>query len=609
MYGYMGNILYVDLSRNKIVRENLDKALAIHFLGGRGLGVKILYDFLGRGGVDPFSPDNLLIFATGPLTGTRAPTSGRHCVVTKSPLTGACLDTHAGGHFGVELKRSGYDLVVVKGRADKPVYLYIDDGEAELRSAEHLWGLTVGETITTLKETIGNKDLKVSCIGPAGENLVRIASIMNDLHRAAGRGGAGAVMGSKRLKAIAVRGSKEPSIARPEVFEEAIREAISSIARNDITKKDGTLPKYGTAGIVNVINTSGIFPTKNFQKGVFEHAEKISGEELARTYLRERRACAMCPIPCSRYSTLDEGPYKGVSVEGPEYETIWAFGAHCYVDRLDAIIMANYLCNMYGMDTISTGGVIGFAMECFERGLIGLEDTGGVELKFGNAEAMIQMIHKIAKKEGFGAILSEGVARASRIIGKGSENFAMHVKGLEIPAYDPRGAKAQGLSYAVSNRGACHLRAYMIKYEIFGTPFKVDRFDQSTGKVKLLINTEHEYAVIDSLVLCIRLPLAVDFGTIAKLLSSATGWDFSEKELYEVGERIWNLERLFNVREGFSREHDTLPPRILTEPFREGPAAGHVVNLKDMLEDYYKLRGWDENGKPTKERLKQLKLL
>jgi aldehyde:ferredoxin oxidoreductase len=434
---------------------------------------------------------------------------------------------------------------------------------------------------------------------------------MNDeAHRTAARCGVGAVMGYKKLKAIAVSGTKTVPVADLEKLKSIYAEVVKHIQENP---RKSFFAKAGTPRLVSSAWMLGDLPAFNWSGKTFgpgdSWIEELSYPGGYEKILVGRRTCFLCVTGCRRVVTVKYGAYEAEGVEGPEYETLGALGTNCGIHDVKALAVANNLCNMYGMDTISTGGVIGFAMECFERGLIGLEDTGGIELKFGNAEAMIQMIHKIAFREGFGDILAEGVRRASRIIGKGSENFAMHVKGLELPAYDPRGAKAQGLSYAVSNRGACHLRAYMIKYEIFGTPFKVDRFDQSTGKVKLLINTEHEYAVIDSLVLCIRLPLAVDFGTIAKLLSSATGWDFSEKELYEIGERIWNLERLFNVREGFSREHDTLPPRILTEPLREGPAAGHVVNLKDMLEDYYKLRGWDENGKPTEEKLKQLKLL
>lgn len=607
MVGYMGKTLYVDLSKAKVAEKPLNLQIARKFIGGRGLGVRILYDELKMGGINPYGPENVVIFATGPLTGTVAPSSGRYCVVTKSPLTGTCLDTHAGGRFGPELKYAGYDAIIVTGRSKNPVYLWIDDKDVVLRDARHLWGKVVSETEQMIKEEIGDEEIKIASIGPGGEKLVSFACVMNDLHRAAGRGGAGAVMGSKNFKAIAVRGTGGVKIADFETFMEVVDEAYEALKKHRTTGISGTLPKYGTAGILNNMNEHGILPTRNFQTGVFEGAEKISGEEIAKTILKRNKACASCIIRCARFCVVEIGPYTGTTLEDPEYENCWSFGAQCGVDRLDAIAKANLICNEYGIDTISAGNAIGFAMECFERGLIKLEDTDGIRLKFGDFEAMVAMTEKIALKEGFGSILAQGVEKAAEIIGKGASSFAMHIKGMEMPAYDPRGAKGQGLAYATSNRGACHLRAYIIKYEILGTPFYADRFS-TEGKARLVVETQDEYSVIDSLILCIRIPLAVSMEVSARLLTAATGWNFTVEGLMKAGERIYNMERLFNAREGFSRKNDTLPSRILREKMPEGPAKGHVVELDGMLDEYYSIRGWNKDGVPTKEKLRELEI-
>jgi aldehyde:ferredoxin oxidoreductase len=605
--GYVGRILYVDLSRAKVTKNPLDLRMVRKFIGGRGLGIRVLYEELKSKDIDPYSPENLLIFATGPLTGTIAPSAGRYCVVTRSPLTGTCLDSHAGGQFGPELKYAGYDFIVISGRAKKPVYLWIDDENVELRDAQNLWGKVVSETEKIIKEEVGDQEVKIATIGPGGEKSVSFASILNELHRAAGRGGAGAVMGSKNLKAIAVRGSGGIRIDNVEAFMEVVREAHEIIKKHPTTGLSGTLPKYGTAGILNIMNEHGILPTRNFQTGIFEEAEKISGERMAETILKRNKACNSCVIRCSRFCIIDTGSYAGTIVEGPEYETCWSFGAQCGINCLEAIAKANLMCNEYGIDTISTGNVIGFAMECFENGLINLKDTEGIKLKFGDSEAMLAMVEKIALKEGFGSILAQGVKKASEIIGKGASNFAMHVKGMEMPAYDPRGAKGQGLAYATSNRGACHLRAYMIKYEILGTPFLVDPFS-TQGKAKLVAQTQDEYAVFDSLILCIRVPLAVSMEVIARLLSAATGWGFTVEEIMKAGERIYNMERMFNAKVGFTRKDDVLPPRILKEKMPKGPAMGNIVELDEMLNEYYAIRGWNMDGVPTGEKLQELEI-
>jgi aldehyde:ferredoxin oxidoreductase len=607
MKGYSGYALWVNLETGETLKKPLNKLLAKMYLGGRGLGVRILYDLIGGKKVDPSSGENPLIFATGPLTGTPAPCSGRHCVVTKSPLTGTCLNSHSGGHFGVEMKQAGFDIITITGRSKKPVYLKVFDRSAELCDASHLWGKTVSETEKSLRSDLADEKIVVSCIGPSGEHLVKISSIMNDIHRAAGRGGAGAVMGSKKLKAVVIKGTNGIPLADESSFARTSRDAIQVILRHNITGRNGTLAKYGTLGILNQLNEYGILPTRNFQDGVFEDAELISGEALAQSYFRRNKSCELCVIPCIRVSEIDVGPYSGTKLEGPEYETAWSFGAQCGVNRLDAIAKANSICNEYGVDTISAGSAIAFAMECFERGLIDRKATNGLQLRFGNSDAMLAMVEAIVKGEGLGSMLGEGVARASRMIGKGSNDFAMHVKGMELPAYDPRGAKGQGLAYATSNRGACHLRAYVVKYEVFGTPYRVDRFATS-GKAQLVVQTQNEYAVVDSLVVCIRVPLVIDMSTFAQLVSFATGWKVSAQALDTIGDRIYTLERQFNIEEGLTSEDDTLPKRLLTEPLPSGPAKGSTIELKSMLKEYYSLRGWDAEGRPTKEKLAQLQL-
>ncbi|MDN5320343.1 MAG: aldehyde:ferredoxin oxidoreductase [Thermococcaceae archaeon] len=601
MFGYIGKILRVNLTTGEIKTEELKEEDAKNFIGGRGLATKILLEEIDPK-IDPFSPENKLIFATGPLTGTTAPTGGRYMVVTKSPLTGFIASSNSGGFFGPELKFAGYDALIVEGKADHPVYISIKDEDVEIKDASHLWGKRVSETTDKLLEEFGDKKARVACIGPAGEKLVRFASIMNDKHRAAGRSGVGAVMGSKNLKAVVVRGTKKVEVADKEKFMSVVKEKIKKIKENPIT--GGGLPNYGTAVLVNIINENGLYPTNNFQTGVFPYAYEQSGEALAAKYLVRNQACFACPIGCGR---VTYHPAVGVT-EGPEYESIWAFGADCGINDLASIVIANHLCDELGLDTISTGTTIAAAMELYEKGIIKQEELGDAPpLRFGNTETLHYYIEKIAKREGFGDKLAEGSYRLAESYGH--PEYSMSVKKQELPAYDPRGAEGHGINYATSNRGGCHVRGYMISPEILGVPVKLDPHDVSEEKAKWVKIFQDLTAVIDSAGLCLFTSFALGAEDYADLLNAATGFDFTADEWLKAGERVWNIERIFNLKAGLIPEKDdTLPKRFLEEPMPEGPNKGHVVRLHELLPKYYKARGWDEKGYPTEEKLKELGL-
>jgi aldehyde:ferredoxin oxidoreductase len=588
----MGRILRIDLSEKKISSQPLTNERAELFLGGRGLGAEILFREL-QNGIDPLSPENKLIFATGPLTGTGAPTSGRYSVTTRSPLTGTIFDSNSGGHFGVQLKRSGWDAVVLDGRADRPSYIWIHDDATEIRNADHVWGLDTHATEDTVKSET-HKDAKVACIGPAGERQVLISSIINDKHRAAGRGGVGAVMGSKNLKAIAVLGNREPTIANKEEFAVAARMSLEAISKNPVTKD--SLPNYGTAVLVNIMNEIGALPTFNFQRGYYEDADAISGETIRERLLEKRVACDACTIACGRATKIPGSDRQG---EGPEYETVWAFGAACGVRDLEGIAEANYLCNEYGLDTISTGSTIACAMELSASGHL----SGGP--RFGDAEAMVNCVRLIGERSGIGNELAEGSLRLARR--HGHPECSMSVKGLEMPGYDPRGIQGMGLAFATSNRGACHLRGYMISAEVLGNPCLVDRF-KTDGKASLTILLQDISAATDSMVLCRFSQFAMNPGHYAHLLQTATGVPFTAMDLISIGERIYNLERIFNARDGFSRKDDSLPMRLLETPLPEGHSKNTTVALDLMLDEYYRLRGWTADGVPTTSTLSEVKL-
>ena len=599
MDGWTGRLLRVDLSTGSIAKEDVPKKILEDYIGGSGLGAKIFHDEISPD-VDPLSPENKLLIMTGPLTGTLAPTGGRYMVITKSPLTGIWLETNSGGQWGAELKFAGYDGIIIEGRSEKPVYLEIFDGEVTLKGASSVWGKTLGETTAVLKEAVKDDDAKVLAIGPAGEEGVLTACVVNELGRAAGRGGSGAVMGSKNLKAIVVRGTGSVTVTHPKEFKESVVKSLAMMRENPVT---GTaLYAYGTPVLVNIINTNGIFPTRNFSTGVFEGAENISGEQMAATILKKKTACFACPIACGRYCSV-KAEFE-VEGEGPEYESIWAFGAQCGVDNLPAIAKANYLCNEYGIDTISMGNTIGCAMEAYERGL--LKDTGGLVLNFGNTEAMLEAVELTGKNEGIGKMLALGSKRLAESVGE--PGLSMSVKGLELPAYDPRGVKGQGLGYATSNRGGCHVQAYMISPEILGLPEQLDRL-AIEGKPAFVKMLQDFVCMVNALGMCEFTGFALGADEYAALLSHAVGREYTVDQFMEAGERLFNLKRMMNVAMGVSREDDTLPERLLTTPMPEGPVAGHLPETEKMIDEYYQLRGWNPDGVPADEKLSELGLL
>jgi len=607
MFGYTGKFLEADLSREEIKTRETPEKLAKAFLGGRGFGAAMLYKTL-KPDVEPFSPKNVLAFFTGPATGTLLPACARWELVTKSPLTGMYLCSNASSFLGSELKFAGFDGLVVRGRAKKPVWLHVSDGGAEIREADGLWGLSTEETEAEIRKELKDSRARVSSIGQAGENLVKLASIQVDITSGGrggsfGRGGAGAVMGSKNLKAISARGHGKIEVADEEGLQSLVKELREQMKTNVLVQN---FSRWGTTQFVDPVNEARMWPTRNFRQGSFEGASKLNAETMRKQLVKRDTACHACTIASGKYSLVTEGPYAGTVVDGPEYETVWALGAHCGVDRLDAIAAANMWCDRYGLDTISTGSVIGFAMECNERGLIGKNDLDGIDLRFGNHEALIPLIRKIAFKEGLGALLAEGVRAAAEKIGRGSERFAMHVKGMEIPAYDPRGAWGMGLAYATSCRGACHLKAWTMAAEVFDA--KYDRFS-TEGKAKLVFDMQNTRAVVDSLGVCIFGTRAIGIEEMRKIIQVIVGWSFSSDELKRAGERIYNLERMLAVRDGISRKDDTLPPRVFEEklPELDGPALSKE-NFDKMLDEYYEIRGWDSKGRPTSKKLEELKL-
>lgn len=598
MYGYMGKILRVNLTDRSYKSEDLDFDVAKKYLGSRGLGVKIMMDEVPAN-VDPLSEANKLIVATGGLTGAPLPTSGRYMVITKSPLTGTIAISNSGGHWGPKFKAAGYDLVIFEGKADKPVYLYVDDDTVEIRDAAHLWGKTLTETTAILDEEA--KGAKVLAIGPGGESLSLISAIMNDVDRAAGRGGVGAVMGSKNLKAIVAKGSKKVPIYDEAKTKEVSTSKIQTL-RDDPVAGNG-LPTYGSAVLVNIINESGVLPVKNFQESYSDKADMISGESLTEHHLVRKSACFRCPIACGRVVRLKDGTIVG----GPEYETIWAFGADCGVYDLDAINEANVLCNDYGLDTISTGATIAAAMELYEKGYIKDEDIAedGLSLNWGDSEAMVGWTKKMCLNEGFGSRLREGSYRLCEELG--APEISMTVKKQELPAYDPRGVQGHGLSYAVNNRGGCHIKGYMISPEILGYPEKLDRFslEGKAAYTKVFLDLT---AVIDSIGLCVFTTFGLGLPDYVDMYNAVVGDVYDNDSLLEAGERIWNLEKLFNLREGIESKQDKLPKRLLKDQISNGPSKGHVHRLDELLPEYYEVRGWNKEGIPTEETLERLGL-
>lgn len=613
-YAFMGKILRVNLTHRVINEEEIPLNWMRKYLGGAGLATKYLFEEIPQG-IDEFDPSNLLIFMTGLLTGTASASASRYSVVAKSPLTGLWGHANSGGSFGPALKWSGYDGIIFEGISPAPVYLRVFDGQAELCDAVHLWGKTVPDTENLIHDET-NKSWIIASIGPAGENKVRYAAIMNNTHRAAGRSGMGAVMGSKRLKAIACAGHQSIELANPGGFNQAAKRQYEYM--NDSLLKIG-FDTFGTNMVADMVNVRGGYPTLNWQKGTFEDIDEVNAQAITDKVLVEGVRCFACPIACGRETKIREGKWLGDQGEGPEYETTNTLGALCGISDLNAITKANYLCNEYGLDTISTGSTIAFAMECLERGLLTIDQIGGRTIRFGDSDTVVDLIPMIAKREGVGDLLAEGSAIMSEKIGQGSEHFAMHVKGLELPAYDPRAAKITGLGYVTANRGGDHMTGYVQGPTFIDIPFLI--VDESSIKdpliadpreVQVLVDLENALTVFDSIGGCKFMGVLLTANDIVDLISTATGWNFSVDEFRISGERIYNLIRAYCVREGLTRDQDKLPNRLLEDPLQDGPAQGMILehNTIELLKDtYYKIRGWDRRtGIPTPEKLRKLDL-
>ena len=613
---WAGKILRVNLTKGTVTSEPLNRQWARDYVGSRGLGSKYLISEIDPK-VDPLSPDNKIIWATGPLTGTMASTGGRYTVITKGPLTGAIACSNSGGYWGAELKMAGWDMVIFEGKSPKPVYLCIQNDVAELRDAADLWGQSVWHTEEAIKKSLQDPLVRVSCIGKAGENHVLYAAVVNDMHRAAGRSGVGAVMGSKNLKAIAVRGTLGVGNVRdPKAFMQAVTEKKKILAENGVTGQG--LPTYGTQVLMNVINEVGALPTRNHRDVQFEGAKDISAEAMAtpratdgKKHLVTNQACFGCTIACGRISKMDQNhftiqnkpQYWGAS-GGLEYEAAWALGAANGVNDLEALQYANLLCNEEGIDPISFGATVGAVMELYEMGVLTKEQIG-IEAPFGSAAALAFLAEETVNGRGFGKEVGQG---SKRLTAKyGHPDLSMSVKGQEFPAYDGRGVQGIGLAYATSNRGACHLRGYTIASEVLGIPVKTDPLEHE-GKPELVKAFQDATAAFDSSGLCIFTTFAWGLADLAPQLQAACDESYTTEELEKIGERIWNMEREFNNAAGFTSKDDSLPKRLLTEAAKTGPAKGKVSMLPVMLPKYYEVRGWDSEGRPTAATKKRLGL-
>jgi aldehyde:ferredoxin oxidoreductase len=601
---WAGKILRVNLTTGTVASEPLNMLWAKDYLGSRGLATKYFAEEVDAK-VDPLSPANKIIWATGPLTGTMASTGGRYTVVTKGPLTGAIACSNSGGYWGAELKMAGWDMIIFEGKSPKPVYLSVVDDVAELRDASHLWGKSVWETEATLKKASQDTQTRVSSIGLAGENQVLFGCIVNDLHRAAGRSGVGAVAGSKNLKAITVRGTKGVgNLADPKAFMKVTMEKKKVLADNAVTGQG--LPTYGTQVLMNVIQEVGALPTRNHRDNQFEGAKDISAEAMAtpratdgKAQLVTNQACFGCTIACGRISKIDQSHFSVVNKPeywgasgGLEYEAAWALGAANGVNDLEALQYTNVLCNEQGFDPISFGATVGAVMELYEMGVL-KKDQIGIEAPFGSAKALVYLCEITAKGEGFGKEVGQG---SKRLCAKfGHPDLSMSVKGQEFPAYDGRGIQGMGLAYATSNRGACHLRGYTVASEVLGIPVKTDPLAHE-GKPELVKAFQDATAAFDSAGICIFTSFAWTLEDVAPQVAAACGPEFTLEKLGEIGERIWNMERDFNNRAGFTNKDDTLPKRLLTEPAKTGPAKGLVSKLPEMLPKYYEVRGWNGDG-------------
>jgi aldehyde:ferredoxin oxidoreductase len=608
--GYTGRILHVDLSTRKQGVEELPEGEARAYLGGSGLAAKRLWDMTGKE-TDPLGTENVLIFMTGPLTGTRVPLSGRHEVVAKSPLTGIYGESDAGGRWGTELKKAGFDGVVITGKSAKHTYLWVNESGVEFRDAEHLWGTDTYDASPILRKETDQKAIE-ACIGPAGERLARIAAIMHDGRdaRAAGRCGLGAVMGSKNLKAIVAKGDKEVSVVDRKRLSEMTKKLAPDILKN--TKR---LADYGTSQVVTTFEELGDLPVRNWKQGRWrEGAEKLSGPTMAKSILKGRYFCGACIIGCGRTVAVDHGEYAGVDGAGPEYETMALLGSNVLVDDLEAVAKAHELCNRLGLDVISTGAVIGFALEAAERGMIKGDGKEQADLTWGNGRGIVNMVEKIGRREGLGYLLGEGVMRVSAKLGAGSEPFALHVKGLEPPGHDARAYNSLAVGYATGNRGACHLQGMSYAFERSATmpELGINEIQDRFGVVKkgeLVAKTQDLMSLFDSIKLCkFILYGGVKLTSMLEWFNAVTGWEISQAEFLKAGERIYNLKRMYNVRCGITRKDDVVPRRMLQEKRGEGGSAENLPPFSEILDEYYKYRDWDQNGIPTKTKLVELGL-
>ena len=613
---WAGKILRVNLTAGTCTTEPLRMDWVKQYLGQRGLATKYFVEEVDAK-VDPLSPENKIIWATGPLTGTMASTGGRYSVITKGPLTGAIACSNSGGYWGAELKSAGWDMIIFEGKSPKPVYLFIQDDDVKLLDAADLWGKSVWETEPAIKSKHQDPLIRVSTIGKAAETGCLYAAVVNDLHRAAGRSGVGTVMGSKNLKAIAVRGTKGVgNIHNPKEFMRVTYEKKKILADNAVTGQG--LPTYGTQVLMNVINEVGAMPTRNHRDVQFEGAKDISGEKMhekrptdGKKNLVTNQACFGCTIACGRVSKIDEThftvknkpEYWGAS-GGLEYEAAWALGSANGVNDLEALTFSNFLCNEHGMDPITFGTTVGAVMELFEMGVLTKEQIG-IDAPFGSAEALVKLTEMTAFGEGFGREIAMGSKRLCEKYGH--PELSMSVKGQEFPAYDGRGIQGIGLAYATSNRGACHLRGYTIASEVLGIPVKTDPLE-TAGKPGLVKAFQDATAVFDSAGICVFTSFAWTLADVQPQVAAACGDEYTMENLERMGERIWNMEREFNNRAGFTAKDDTLPPRLLKEAAKTGPAKGKVNELDKMLPEYYELRGWDTEGRPTQATRERLGL-
>jgi len=641
--GWKGKLIFLDLSKEKVKVEPLDRDFAQLFLGGRGFSSKLIFDLYDVSVEDPFSPENLVCICPGLLTGTLAPTSGRFEIgVARSPLTGLFCDGNAGGAFGPELRYAGYDGIVITGSSEKPVYLHVEDSHVELKDAGHLWGKDVWDTTDILRSELGDEEFKVLTIGPAGENRDATCAVLCDYTRAVAGGGVGAVLGAKKLKAIAVRGTGEISLADPSEFEAVAVELHEAIRKAPFYRQ---LSRYGTPILVSIFSHLGALPSYDWQTGVFKEADKISGETLVSKYSVKSKACFGCPIHCSHFYLVREGEYAGTMGEGPEYEALGGFGSRCGVSNMPALLYINNLCNRLGLDVIQASSSIGLAMHLWQDKILGLEDTGGLSLEWGNHQAIIELLKQMASRKGFGEILADGALKAARKIAriKGLpeeklEYYVIHTKGYAHSNVELRGSKGIALAYGVATRGGDHLRGHATQeryaslglykkpedWVMVGVPLEIAKawYERNaldpkspTGKALLVIYNENLFAVADALGICKfatswqNLPFGPEY--MAKLVTAATGIKYDWRKILECGERIYNVEKALQVRYGCRRTHDYVPQRFFKEPLPEGPRKGEVLKREEydrMLDEYYEARGWTKEGIPTREKLESLRL-